>query len=68
MKNVNSLKAVIAGLSNESIFRLKQTVWSKINKTTESTFKQLSTIVDDVDNQTLLRQTQLEIEGTAKVR
>ncbi|XP_053209368.1 ral guanine nucleotide dissociation stimulator-like [Panonychus citri] len=67
MKNFNSLKAVIAGLSNESIFRLKQTVWSKINKTIESTFKQLSTIVDDVDNQTLLRQTQLEIEGTAKV-
>ncbi|XP_025018272.1 ral guanine nucleotide dissociation stimulator-like 1 isoform X2 [Tetranychus urticae] len=67
MKNFNSLKAVIAGLSNESVFRLKQTVWSKISKTTEATFKHLSTIVDDVDNQTLLRQTQLEIEGTAKV-
>ena len=33
-----------------------------------STFKWLSTIVDDVNNQTLLRHTQLIIEGTSKVR
>ena len=32
-----------------------------------STFKWLSTIVDDVNNQTLLRHTQLIIEGTSKV-
>ncbi|XP_074596674.1 uncharacterized protein LOC141851784 [Brevipalpus obovatus] len=67
MKNFNSLKAVIAGLTNESIFRLKSNVWSKLNRTTSTNFKNMSKIVDDVDNQTLLRQTQLEIEGTAKV-
>jgi ral guanine nucleotide dissociation stimulator-like 1 len=67
MKNFNSLKAVIAGLTNESVYRLKTLVWSRMSRTTMSTFKWLSTIVDDVNNQTLLRQTQLEIEGTAKV-
>ena len=67
IKNFNSLKAIIAGLTNESIYRLKNTVWSKLSRSTSSTFKWLSSIVDDVDNQTLLRQTQLEVEGTAKV-
>ncbi|RWS03715.1 ral guanine nucleotide dissociation stimulator-like protein 1-like protein [Dinothrombium tinctorium] len=67
MKNFNSLKqAVIAGLTNESIYRLKNIVWSKISRNSMETFVKLSTIVDDVNNQTLLRQTQLEIEGTAK--
>lgn len=67
MKNFNSLKAVIAGLTNESIYRLKNTVWAKLGRQAQSNYKWLSTIVDDVNNQTLLRQTQLEIEGTAKV-
>lgn len=62
------MKAIIAGLTNESIYRLKNTVWSKLNRNTLSTFKLLSSIVDDVDNQKLLRQTQLKVEGTAKVR
>lgn len=67
IKNFNSLKAVIAGLTNESIYRLKNMVWSKLGKSTTSNFKMLSSIVDDVNNQTVLRQTQLEMEGTAKV-
>lgn len=67
MKNFNSLKAVIAGLTNESIHRLKNVVWSKLGKTTLANFKTLSSIVDDVNNQIVLRQTQLEVEGTAKV-
>lgn len=33
-----------------------------------ATFTHLSSIVDDVNNQTLLRHTQLFIEGTSKVR
>ena len=33
-----------------------------------ATFTHLSSIVDDVNNQTLLRHTQLFIEGTFKVR
>ncbi|RWS25906.1 ral guanine nucleotide dissociation stimulator-like protein 1-like protein [Leptotrombidium deliense] len=66
MKNFNSLKAVIAGLTNESIYRLKNVVWSKISRGAMEMFVNLSTIVDDVNNQTTLRQTQLEIEGTAK--
>jgi hypothetical protein len=67
MKNFNSLKAVIAGLTNESIHRLKTVVWSKLGKTSLANFKSLSSVVDDVNNQTVLRQTQLEVEGTAKV-
>lgn len=58
---------MIAGLTNESIYRLKNMVWSKLGRTTTSNFKMLSSIVDDVNNQTVLRQTQLEVEGTAKV-
>lgn len=61
IKNFNSLKAVISGLTNESIYRLKNAIWSKLGKTTLSNFKMLSSIVDDVDNQTVLRQTQLEV-------
>lgn len=67
MKNFNSLKAVIAGLTNESIYRLKTVVWSKLSRSTMSNFKILSSIVDDVNNQSVLRQTQLDMEGTAKV-
>lgn len=67
MKNFNSLKAVIAGLTNESVYRLKNVVWSKLSRSTLSNFKILSSIVDDVNNQSVLRQTQLEMEGTAKV-
>ncbi|KAI1298178.1 Ral guanine nucleotide dissociation stimulator [Halotydeus destructor] len=67
MKNFNSLKAVISGLTNESVYRLKNMVWTRLNRQTINNFKWLSAIVDDVNNQTLLRQTQLEIEGTAKV-
>ncbi|XP_054157717.1 ras guanine nucleotide exchange factor A-like [Oppia nitens] len=66
IKNFNSLKAIIAGLTNESIYRLKLIVWSKLSRASISTFKWLSTIVDDVNNQTLLRHTQLIIEGTSK--
>lgn len=67
MKNFNSLKAVIAGLTNESIYRLKSVVWSKLSRSTLNNFKILSSIVDDVNNQSVLRQTQLDMEGTAKV-
>ena len=67
MKNFNSLKAVIAGLTNESVYRLKNVVWSKLSRSTLSNFKILSSIVDDVNNQSVLRQTQLDMEGTAKV-
>lgn len=61
MKNFNSLKAVISGLTNESIYRLKSIIWCKLNKSTMANFKMLSSIVDDVDNQSVLRQTQLEV-------
>ena len=67
MKNFNSLKAVIAGLTNESVHRLKTVIWSKLGKTTLANFKSLWSVVDDVNNQTVLRQTQLDMEGTAKV-
>lgn len=59
---------MISGLTNESIYRLKNTVWSRLDRNSVTTFKWLSTIVDDVDNQTILRQTQLDQEGTAKAR
>lgn len=61
IKNYNSLKAVISGLTNESIHRLKNVIWSKLGKTTLSNFKMLSSIVDDANNQSVLRQTQLEV-------
>lgn len=67
IKNFNSLKAIIAGLTNESVYRLRQTVWGKIDRTTMANFKQMASIVDDVNNQTVLRQTQLIVEGTAKM-
>lgn len=67
IKNFNSLKAIIAGLTNESIYRLKQVVWTKVDRTSLANFKTIASIVDDVNNQTVLRQTQLIIEGTAKM-
>lgn len=67
IKNFNSLKAIIAGLTNESIYRLKQNVWNKLDRTSLANFKQMACIVDDVNNQTVLRQTQLVVEGTAKM-
>lgn len=67
IKNFNSLKAIIAGLTNESIYRLKNLVWTKISKSNMTSFKLLASIVDDVNNQTVLRQTQLVVEGTAKM-
>lgn len=67
IKNFNSLKAIIAGLTNESIYRLKQLVWTKIDRTSMANFKLTASIVDDVNNQTVLRQTQLIVEGTAKM-
>lgn len=67
MKNFNSLKAIIAGLTNESIYRLKQMIWSKIDRNSLNNFKLMASIVDDINNQTVLRQTQLIVEGTAKM-
>ncbi|KAH9415808.1 Ral guanine nucleotide dissociation stimulator-like 1 [Dermatophagoides pteronyssinus] len=67
MRNFNSLKAIIAGLTNESIYRLKTTVWNKLPRNSITTFQNMSSIVDDVNNQTMLRHTQLFIEGTSKV-
>lgn len=67
IKNFNSLKAIIAGLTNESIYRLKQVIWAKIDRTSLTNFKLMASIVDDVNNQTVLRQTQLIVEGTAKM-
>jgi len=67
MRNFNSLKATIAGLTNESIHRLKSSIWNKLSRTNLSAFQCLSSVVDDVNNQTLLRHTQLFIEGTSKV-
>lgn len=67
IKNFNSLKAIIAGLTNESIYRLKQVIWAKVDRTSLANFKLMASIVDDVNNQTVLRQTQLIVEGTAKM-
>src|SRR6218665_2008539 len=67
MHNFNSLKAAISGLTNESIHRLKGCIWNKLSRASLNTFHCLSSIVDDVNNQTLLRHTQLFIEGTSKV-
>ncbi|KAH9527875.1 Ral guanine nucleotide dissociation stimulator-like 1, variant 2 [Dermatophagoides farinae] len=67
MRNFNSLKAIIAGLTNESIYRLKTTVWNRLSRNSMTTFQNTSSIVDDVNNQTMLRHTQLFIEGTSKV-
>jgi ral guanine nucleotide dissociation stimulator-like 1 len=67
IKNFNSLKAIIAGLTNESIYRLKQLIWNKLDRTSLANFKLMSSIVDDVNNQIVLRQTQLVVEGTAKM-
>lgn len=67
IKNFNSLKAIIAGLTNESIYRLKQLIWNKLDRTSLANFKMMASIVDDVNNQIVLRQTQLIVEGTAKM-
>lgn len=67
IKNFNSLKAIIAGLTNEAIYRLKQVVWTKLDRTSLANFKIMASVVDDVNNQTVLRQTQLIVEGTAKM-
>lgn len=67
IKNFNSLKAIIAGLTNESIYRLKQLIWNKLDRTSLANFKLMASIVDDVNNQIVLRQTQLVVEGTAKM-
>lgn len=67
IKNFNSLKAIIAGLTNESIYRLKQLVWTKLDRNSLANFKLMASIVDDVNNQIVLRQTQLVVEGTAKM-
>lgn len=67
IKNFNSLKAIIAGLTNESIYRLKQVIWNKLDKMSTANFKTMASIVDDVNNQIVLRQTQLVVEGTAKM-
>ena len=67
IKNFNSLKAIIAGLTNESIHRLKQLIWNKLDRTSLANFKLMASIVDDVNNQIVLRQTQLVVEGTAKM-
>lgn len=67
IKNFNSLKAIIAGLTNESIYRLKQLIWSKLDRSSSTNFKIMASIVDDVNNQIVLRQTQLVVEGTAKM-
>lgn len=67
IKNFNSLKAIIAGLTNESIHRLKQLIWNKLDRNSLANFKLMASIVDDVNNQIVLRQTQLVVEGTAKM-
>lgn len=67
IKNFNSLKAIIAGLTNESIHRLKQLIWNKLDRNSLANFKLIASIVDDVNNQIVLRQTQLIVEGTAKM-
>lgn len=55
-------------MTNESIYRLKTTVWNRLSRNSMTTFQNMSSIVDDVNNQTMLRHTQLFIEGTSKVR
>ena len=67
IKNFNSLKAIIAGLTNEAVHRLRQSVWNKLDRISLANFKLLASIVDDVNNQIVLRQTQLVVEGTAKM-
>lgn len=61
MNNFNSLKAVICGLANHSIYRLNNVIWSKMDKKIRSEFKFLSSIVDEERNQALLRQAQLRV-------
>lgn len=60
LKNFNSLKAVISGLTNESIYRLRKTIWSRLTKVAINSFKSLASDVDDSDNQMTLRRKQLE--------
>lgn len=67
IKNFNSLKAIIAGLTNEAVYRLRMLVWNRLDRISVANFNLMASIVDDVNNQTVLRQTQLVVEGTAKM-
>jgi ral guanine nucleotide dissociation stimulator-like 1 len=64
LKNFSSLKAIIAGLESNAIWRLSK-VWNLISKDRIAIFSQLSQIFSE-DNNRMAQRTLLEVEGTAK--
>lgn len=64
LKNFSSLKAIVAGLQSNSIYRLKN-VWASVSKFKKSVFKEMSELVSEENNQEMAREV-LNREGTAK--
>lgn len=58
LKNFNSLKAIVSGLTNESIHRLRRTIWTRLSKATIDLVKSIEADVGDADNQATLRKIQ----------
>jgi len=67
IKNFNSLQAIIAGLTNEAVHRPRESLWNKLDRISFANYKLSASMVDAVNNQIVLRQTQLVVEGTAKM-
>lgn len=61
LNNFNSMKAIIAGLTNESVYRLRLNVWARLKPSLRVTFEALALEVDDNNNQSSLRQAQLDL-------
>jgi len=64
LKNFSSLKAIIAGLESNPIFRLSK-LWHYIPKDRLTTYSQLSQIFSEENNR-MAQRSLLETEGTAK--
>ncbi|ESO09754.1 hypothetical protein HELRODRAFT_195027 [Helobdella robusta] len=64
LKNFSSLKAIIAALQSNSVFRLKK-VWLALSKERMDTYNELASIFNEENNQALLREI-LNKEGAVR--